>query len=492
MCAARACPTPRQSPNQGLDELTHLLGGDGLDYSRQSVSSSSSYSLSAAAAGEEAADASCMGSLWMVRLVFFLQCASGCCVCNFLVLFFHDEGLSYKQIGIILGGIYPAANMVGQPVGCWLADHFGCHKSTWHTRAPPSLPAWDTSMPPRRTGFRRVFGGPATPKEARRKKTQRERARDKRGWVGRACTRARKDNGERSRGNCTRVLRDHGSLLTPACYPSPCHTCACSGDDALPHRGQRGAVFPEICRRVLAVCGSHGRGSIDQRLREPPDRQRGDAHARPAQRPQERLREIPRVWGAGVGRDGHRARACARQMGARRALLFLRRRLGDLRDHDGRLPGDNCRRRQSRCVHTPPAARAKGNLGPWASAPHPHPHPPRYARTHGRCRRCALLGRSGSTTSVLLVIAAAPLLQRLQKPAPQRRTNGCPRSGICGRCCPRRTPCCSSCWSWSWACAKPPSTPFSSCTCKTTSAQAGEGTRPPARLLCALWHQHLY
>ena len=38
------------------------------------------------------------GSLVVVRLLFFLQCAAAACLCNFLVLFFHTQGLTYRQV----------------------------------------------------------------------------------------------------------------------------------------------------------------------------------------------------------------------------------------------------------------------------------------------------------------------------------------------------------------------------------------------------------
>eukprot|EP00039_Didymoeca_costata_P021298 m.344093 g.344093 ORF g.344093 m.344093 type:complete len:408 (-) comp23829_c0_seq1:43-1266(-) len=60
-----------------------------------------------------------------VRALFFLQCCAACCVCNFLVLFYRHKGLSFHEIGIILGGIYPLGTIVGQVTGTSLADATG-------------------------------------------------------------------------------------------------------------------------------------------------------------------------------------------------------------------------------------------------------------------------------------------------------------------------------------------------------------------------------
>ena len=68
------------------------------------------------------------GSLCVVRVLFFLQCAAGACLCNFLVLFFHARGLSYRQVGVMVGGVMPAANILGQPALTFLLDRVGRHK----------------------------------------------------------------------------------------------------------------------------------------------------------------------------------------------------------------------------------------------------------------------------------------------------------------------------------------------------------------------------
>jgi len=66
------------------------------------------------------------GSLCGLRLIMLLQCMAACCVCNFLVLFYHNaKGLTYQQVGIVVGGVYPIMNLIGQPIGCSVADYTG-------------------------------------------------------------------------------------------------------------------------------------------------------------------------------------------------------------------------------------------------------------------------------------------------------------------------------------------------------------------------------
>ena len=70
------------------------------------------------------ANAAGNNGLWTLRLLLFLQCATACAVCNFLVLFYHNaKGLSYQQVGVLVGGVYPLLLIVGQPLGCAVADH---------------------------------------------------------------------------------------------------------------------------------------------------------------------------------------------------------------------------------------------------------------------------------------------------------------------------------------------------------------------------------
>ena len=68
------------------------------------------------------------GSLCVVRVLFFLQCASGACLCNFLVLFFHSRGLSKAQVGVMAGAVGPAANILGQPALNYLLDRLAVSK----------------------------------------------------------------------------------------------------------------------------------------------------------------------------------------------------------------------------------------------------------------------------------------------------------------------------------------------------------------------------
>ncbi len=64
-----------------------------------------------------------LSDLTKVRLLYFLQCASGCCISNFLVVFFRDKGLTLPQIGFMGGAISPFLAMVGQPLWAYVADY---------------------------------------------------------------------------------------------------------------------------------------------------------------------------------------------------------------------------------------------------------------------------------------------------------------------------------------------------------------------------------
>ena len=135
-----------------------------------------------AAAAVNSSEAGPVGSLNLVRVLFFVQCAAAACLCNFMVLFFKSRGLSYRQVvcahvcahapctpprtqktaarasaslpplalqvGIIGGGVQPLSNILGQPAGCWVADKTGRPKTILllslalrsHHQALPPLP----------------------------------------------------------------------------------------------------------------------------------------------------------------------------------------------------------------------------------------------------------------------------------------------------------------------------------------------------------------
>lgn len=63
-----------------------------------------------------------VSDLAKVRLLYFLQCSTGCCIGNFLQVFLRAKGLTLTEIGLMSGAIAPFISMLGNPLWAFVAD----------------------------------------------------------------------------------------------------------------------------------------------------------------------------------------------------------------------------------------------------------------------------------------------------------------------------------------------------------------------------------
>lgn len=67
--------------------------------------------------------------LFLICAIYFVQCLVWCCVSNFMALYLNHRGLGVNEVGIIVGAVYPFAQLLGQPMWSAIADRTRRHKA---------------------------------------------------------------------------------------------------------------------------------------------------------------------------------------------------------------------------------------------------------------------------------------------------------------------------------------------------------------------------